>query len=52
MTAAKIPPRLYTCAYCGKRARVESMVYSSHTGNRFCVDPAACERRRKRGGRA
>lgn len=35
MAAAKSPPR-YACALCGTRRIAEDLVYSSHTGRRFC----------------
>ncbi len=40
--------RTYPCARCGKHARPEAMIFSRFTGNRYCVDDKACDRRRKR----
>lgn len=34
-TRSKAQPK-YPCALCGRRDRAEAMVYSSHTGNRYC----------------
>jgi len=38
----------YPCARCGRHSVADTMVYSTWTGNRFCFDLRACERRAKR----
>lgn len=35
----------YACNRCGKRGLAEKMVYSRHTGNRYCTDLDGCARR-------
>lgn len=35
----------YACGHCGRRLTAEKMVFSSHTGSRYCgVDLGRCER--------
>jgi hypothetical protein len=36
------------CARCGRYLSEGRWVYSSYTGNRFCIDDRACRRRTKR----
>lgn len=36
----------YGCGVCGKRDTAERMIYSRFTGNRYCVDLAACRARK------
>jgi hypothetical protein len=38
----------HACALCGKPGKAEAFTYSRWTGNRYCVDYRACERRAKR----
>lgn len=38
----------YTCPRCKKASPAERMTYSRHTGNRYCRDFDACDRRRAR----
>ena len=38
----------HACGICGKRSTSDKMVYSRFTGNRYCADKAACDRRAKR----
>jgi hypothetical protein len=36
----------YPCAYCGRSLRADQMIYSAHTGNRFCaIDQRRCQQR-------
>lgn len=35
----------YHCGRCGKKGTAEQMVYSRFSGNRYCIDLAACARR-------
>lgn len=35
----------YACGRCGKRGTAETMVYSRHTGNRYCFKLDECARR-------
>jgi hypothetical protein len=38
-------PPTYACAYCGRRWPADQMIYSSHTGNRFCAtEQKRCEK--------
>jgi hypothetical protein len=38
----------YPCSRCGKKDTAEHLVYSRFTGNRYCPDLDACDRRAKR----
>jgi hypothetical protein len=40
----------HSCARCGRTLRDGDWIYSSHTGNRFCVDLKACDKRARRRG--
>lgn len=35
----------YPCGRCGKPGAAEQMIYSRHSGNRYCIDMAACAKR-------
>jgi hypothetical protein len=35
----------YTCERCGKKGTAEQMLFSRHTGNRYCIEFNACEKR-------
>jgi hypothetical protein len=35
----------YACGRCGRRATADRMVYSRHSGNRYCIDMGACAKR-------
>ncbi len=41
---------LHRCALCGRRQSAEKMIYSRHTGARYCTgaDIDACTRRARR----
>lgn len=41
----------HACTLCGKLAPAEKLVYSTHTGNRYCPDLDACKKRARRKGR-
>lgn len=45
MAVAAKPRVLHACARCGRRQTADRMVYSSHTGSRYCADIDACGRR-------
>lgn len=47
MTVQTKPRVKHECAKCGRRDYAENMVYSRHTGKRYCRD-LDCHRRRKR----
>jgi hypothetical protein len=47
----KTVTRKHACAICGKQGRAANMTYSRHTGNHFCLDTRACERRAKKAQR-
>lgn len=48
----QVTVRRYACAVCGRRDLADRMIYSRHTGNRFCSDFGACRKRlRRKGGR-
>jgi hypothetical protein len=38
----------HACARCGRLGRADRMVYSPHTGARYCQDWRACDRRAAR----
>jgi hypothetical protein len=47
-TAAK----KYVCAFCGKQRVSEEMIYSAHTGARYCgVEMTKCEQKHRRNRR-
>lgn len=48
MTTATRTPPVHRCALCHTRLPAQQWIYSRHTGNRFCLDYRACERRAKR----
>lgn len=50
-TRTKTAARRYACGTCGKRGKADEMIYSRHTGSRYCADLTACMKRRKRGRR-
>jgi len=43
----KRAPR-HSCARCGKRGTAEQLIYSRHTGSRYCQDLGACAARAQR----
>jgi hypothetical protein len=38
----------HRCALCGKPGKAEAFTFSRWTGNRYCLDTRACERRAKK----
>jgi hypothetical protein len=38
----------HACAICGHESEAEQMTYSRFTGNRYCNDDDACQRRAKK----
>lgn len=38
----------HTCARCGRTLRNGDWLYSRHTGNRFCTEWKACDKRARR----
>ena len=37
--------RRYRCGVCGKQDTAANMIYSRHTGARYCKDMGACRKR-------
>lgn len=38
--------RIYRCAICNRRLKVDRCIYSSHTRNRYCYPGEGCNRRK------
>jgi hypothetical protein len=39
----KHKPRKHACGQCGRQDYAERMVYSAHTGNRYCWPGRGCQ---------
>lgn len=50
--AAAVSAARFACAACAKKQPAAKMTYSRHTHNHYCLDFAACDKRRARLGRA
>jgi hypothetical protein len=46
--AAKPKPKFsqYVCGVCRRRLKVDRWVYSTHTGNRYCLPGEGCQKRK------
>lgn len=51
MTTTKTSAPTYPCGVCGRRGKAEDMIYSPHTGTRYCPTLDDCRKRAARNKR-